>query len=100
DTMKLFKDNVEIPLSSKENQMMKLFISHQNQIFTKEQLYCQIWGDTIVDTNAVMVYVSHLRNKIEDDPKNPLYLKTAWGLGYQFIAGASQAGGRGRQLAP
>ncbi|MEG0853609.1 MAG: response regulator transcription factor [Angelakisella sp.] len=90
DTMRLFKNKEEVPLSNKENQMMKLFISHVNQIFTKEQLYQQIWGDSIVDTNAVMVYVSHLRNKIEDDPKNPAYLKTAWGLGYQFVV-ASQS---------
>lgn len=100
ETMKLFKNNEEIPLSSKENQMMKLFISKPNQIFSKEQLYSLIWGDTIVDTNAVMVYISHLRNKIEDNPKNPVYLKTAWGMGYQLVAGASPKGTTGQQLLP
>lgn len=87
DTMKLYKSGEEIPLSSKENQMIKLFMTKPNQIFTKEQLYQLVWGDTLVDTNAVMVYISHLRNKIEDNPKNPAYLKTAWGTGYQFVAG-------------
>ena len=85
DTMRLMKDGVEIPLSSKENIMMKLFLDHVGQVFTKEQLYQHVWGDVLVDANAVMVYISHLRNKLEKDPKNPEYLKTVWGLGYKFV---------------
>ena len=85
DTMRLEKDGVEIPLSSRENIMMKLFLDHVGQVFTKEQLYQHVWGDVLVDANAVMVYISHLRNKLEKDPKNPEYLKTVWGLGYKFV---------------
>lgn len=83
-TMKFYKNDVEIVLSSKELQMMKLFMNHPRQVFTKEMLYEQIWGDCIVDENAIMVYISHLRNKIEDNPKQPAYIKTIWGVGYQF----------------
>ena len=39
----------------------------------------------LVDAGAVMVYISHLRNKPEKDPKNPRYLRTVWGQGYQFV---------------
>ena len=84
DTMRLEKNGVEIPLSSKENIMMKLFLDHPGEVFTKEQLYRHVWGDVIVDGNAVMVYISHLRAKIEENPKNPRFLRTVWGLGYQF----------------
>ena len=38
-----------------------------------------------MDPNAVMVYISHLRNKLEEDPKNPRYLRTVWGMGYKFV---------------
>ena len=75
---------MEIPLSSKENIMMKLFLDHPGEVFTKEQLYRHVWGDVIVDGNAVMVYISHLRAKIEENPKNPCFLRTVWGMGYQF----------------
>lgn len=84
DTMRLEKNGVEIPLSSKENIMMKLFLDHPGEVFTKEQLYRHVWGDVIVDGNAVMVYISHLRAKIEENPKNPCFLRTVWGMGYQF----------------
>lgn len=83
-TLEFFKDGQLIPLSSKENVMMKLFISNIGRVFTKEQLYELVWGNCVVDENAIMVYVSHLRGKIEDNPKSPKYLKTVWGLGYKF----------------
>ncbi|MFA9376617.1 MAG: response regulator transcription factor [Lachnotalea sp.] len=85
-TMKFYKNDIEIVLSSKELQIMKLFISHPRQVFSKEMLYEQVWGDCIVDENAIMVYISHLRTKIEQHPKQPKYLLTVWGVGYQFVA--------------
>lgn len=84
-TMKFYKNDIEIVLSSKELQMMKMFMSHPGQVYTKEMLYEQVWGDCIVDENAIMVYISHLRNKIEQHPKQPKYLLTVWGVGYQFV---------------
>ena len=83
-TLEFFKNDQLIPLSSKENVMMKLFISNIGRVFTKEQLYELVWSNSVVDENAIMVYISHLRSKIEDNPKSPRYLKTVWGLGYKF----------------
>lgn len=83
-TFDFYKHDQLIPLSSKENVMMKLFISNIGRVFTKEQLYELVWGSSIVDENAIMVYVNRLRNKIEDNPKNPRFIKTVWGLGYKF----------------
>lgn len=83
-TMEFFKNDRLIPLSSKENVMMKLFISNVGRVFTKEQLYELVWSNSIVDENVIMVYISHLRNKIEDNPRNPRYIRTVWGLGYKF----------------
>ena len=86
-TMELKKDGVSIPLSSRENVLMRLFLSHPGQVFTKEQLYALVWNQAAVDDNSIMVYISHLRNKIEDNPKSPRYIKTVWGVGYTFSAG-------------
>lgn len=83
-TLRFYKNDEEIYLSSKENSMMKLFIDHVNHVFSKDRLYELVWGDAIIDENAVMVYVSRLRQKIEDDPSNPKYLKNIRGLGYRF----------------
>jgi DNA-binding response OmpR family regulator len=83
-TLRFYKNDVEIPLSSKENSMMKLFIDNVDHIFSKDMIYSVIWGETIIDENAIMVYVNRLRQKIEDDPGSPKYLITVRGLGYRF----------------
>ena len=78
-TLRFYKNDVEIPLSSKENSMIKLFIDN-----VEDMIYSVIWGETIIDENAIMVYVNRLRQKIEDDPSTPKYLITVRGLGYRF----------------
>jgi len=83
-TMKLYIKGDEVPLSTKEHALLRLFLENKGRVFTKEQLYERIWGETIVDENAIMVYVSRLRSKLESDPKNPVYILTVWGVGYKF----------------
>ncbi len=85
-TLRFYKNGEEIPLSAKENAMIKLFIDNDNRIFSKDTIYSMIWGETIIDENAIMVYVNRLRQKIEDDPSDPQYLQTVRGLGYRFKA--------------
>ena len=84
-TLRLYKHQQEIPLSAKENAMMKLFMDNINRIFPKDMIYELIWGETIVDENAIMVYVNRLRQKIEDDPAKPKFIQTVRGLGYRFV---------------
>lgn len=84
-TLRFYKDGTEIVLSSKENAMMKLFLDNVNRIFTKDMIYDMVWGSTIVDENAIMVYISRLRQKIETDPARPAYIQTVRGLGYRFV---------------
>ncbi len=81
-TLRFYKNGVEIPLSAKENAMMKLFIDNVNRIFSKDMLYDLLWGEAIIDENAIMVYVNRLRAKIEEDPA---YIQTVRGLGYRFV---------------
>ncbi len=84
-TMRFYKNDVEIPLSSKENAIMKLFLDNVNRVFPRDMIYELIWGHAIVDENAVMVYINRLRQKIEDDPGHPRYIQTVRGLGYRFV---------------
>ncbi len=84
DEMRLFKDNIELFLSSKECLLMRYFLTNQNKILTKEQIYRQVWNDTFVDDNTIMVYMKRVREKIEKDSRNPVYLRTVRGIGYIF----------------
>lgn len=84
-TLRFYKNGQEIILSSKENAMMKLFLDNVNRVFSKDMIYELIWGESIIDENAIMVYVNRLRQKIEDDPSKPKYIQTVRGLGYRFV---------------
>ena len=84
-TLRLYKNGEEIILSSKENAMMKLFLDNINRIFSKKMLYEMVWGEAIIDENAIMVYINRLRQKIEDEPSKPQYIQTVRGLGYRFV---------------
>ncbi|NCB50393.1 MAG: response regulator transcription factor [Clostridia bacterium] len=84
-TLRVYKNDEELVLSSRENAMMKLFIDNVNHVFSKNMLYEMLWNDDAVDDNAIMVSISRLRGKIEDDPSAPQYLQTVRGLGYRFM---------------
>ena len=84
-TLRFYKNNNEIVLSSKENAIMKLFLDNVNRIFSKDMIYDLVWGEAIIDENAIMVYINRLRQKIEEDPSNPKYIQTVRGLGYRFV---------------
>lgn len=81
----VFKNDVEIKLTSKEFQILKMFITRPNQVFTKAQLYQSIWNDDYLgDENIINVHIRRLREKIENDPSSPQYIKTLWGIGYKL----------------
>ncbi|MGN1030451.1 MAG: response regulator transcription factor [Butyricicoccaceae bacterium] len=83
-TYRLCKNGIEIPLTSKELALMTVFLENPNQVFSKEQLYSQVWRNSVVDENTITVYIKRLRQKIEDNPQKPQYLKTIWGIGYSL----------------
>lgn len=84
-TLRFYKNNVEILLTGKEIAMMKLFIDNVDHIFSKDMIYDLIWGNSIVDENAIMVYINRLRQKIEDNPEHPKYIQNVRGIGYRFV---------------
>lgn len=81
----LYRRGEQIELTSIEFKLLKLFMSSPNRIFTKKQLFEQVWSDDYWDDgNTVMVHISRLRDKMEDNPRQPQYIKTIRGLGYKF----------------
>ncbi|MEG0450406.1 MAG: response regulator transcription factor [Lysinibacillus sp.] len=78
------KDEI-IKLTSKEFEILKLFSKNCNRVFTKAQIYNLIWNEEYYgDENVINVHMRRLREKIEDDPSNPKYIKTLWGIGYKM----------------
>ncbi len=73
-----------INMTSKEIMMMLFFMENPYQVFSKEQIYANVWHSGEMDQKLIVVYINYLRNKIEDDPKKPQYLQTVWGIGYSF----------------
>lgn len=78
-------NNKDIELSAKEYKLLKFFMENINITFTKKQLYETVWDDFFFgDDNTIMVHISKLREKIEPNPKKPVYIKTIKGLGYRM----------------
>lgn len=81
----LYKRGEPVALSAIEYKLLKLFMGRPGRIYTKKQIFENVWEDPyIADDNTIMVQISRLREKIEDSPREPFYLKTVRGLGYRF----------------
>ncbi|RUT36208.1 response regulator transcription factor [Paenibacillus zeisoli] len=75
----------EVELTSTEYKLLRTFMESPGRVFTKKQLFEKVWSDPYwKDDNTVMVHISRLRDKIESDPRQPVYIKTIRGLGYKF----------------
>lgn len=81
----LTKNGKSVELTAKEFEILKLLMQNPKKVYTKEQLYSLVWNDAYFgDENAVNVHISRLRNKIEEDSRNPRYVLTVWGIGYKL----------------
>lgn len=78
-------DESEVALTSFEYKILKLLMKNSGKIFTKREIFELVWEDNYFgDDNTIMVHISNLREKIEPNPRKPIYLKTIRGLGYKF----------------
>lgn len=82
---KVYKKGKEIKMPHREFELLKFLAVNPNQVFSKERLFEKIWGyDYVGDSATVMVHINRIREKIEDDSKNPKILETVWGAGYRL----------------
>jgi len=80
------RDGKELYLSALEYKLLLVFLNNRGQVLTRDKLLEEIWdsaGDYVGD-NTLTVYIKRLREKIEQDPQNPVYIKTVRGLGYRL----------------
>lgn len=85
NSWKVYKGDKEIRFPNREFELLKFFAQNPNIVFSKEQLFEKIWGyDYMGDSATVMVHINRIREKIEDDYKNPKILETVWGAGYRM----------------
>lgn len=85
DNYTVMKRGETINLRPKEYEIIKLFFENQNRVFTKAQIFAAAWGEEYMgDDNTVMVHIRRVRNKIEDNPDEPKYIETVWGIGYRL----------------
>jgi DNA-binding response OmpR family regulator len=81
------KRGLEVRLTAKEFDLLWFLASHPRRVFSRDQLMASVWGYTAaLDTGTVTVHVRRLREKVEDDPSEPRYLETVWGIGYRLAA--------------
>lgn len=79
------KGGRKIELTAKEFEILHLLMKNPKKVYTKDQMYSMVWNDAYLgDENAVNVHISRLRNKIEDNPRDPKYVVTVWGIGYKL----------------
>ena len=85
ENYEVYKNNIKIDLNPKEFKILDLLMSNSGRVYTKKQIYEKVWEESYFgDDNTLLVHLSHLREKIEDNPKSPKYLKTIRGIGYKF----------------
>jgi DNA-binding response OmpR family regulator len=74
-----------VGLTGKEFDLLYFLASHKGQVFTKKQIYNQVWSnDYSFDDSNIMAYISKLRKKVERNADMPIYIQTVWGVGYRF----------------
>ena len=75
----------EKPFTTKEFDLLTFLASHPNHVYTKDELFSEIWDmESIGDIATVTVHIKQIREKIEYDTSNPQYIETIWGVGYRF----------------
>jgi two-component system response regulator RegX3 len=77
-------DGRKIELTITESKLLLYLGKNNNRIVTKDELFTNVWMDSITGDNTLNVHIRHLREKIEPDPNKPRYIKTVWGVGYIF----------------
>lgn len=76
----------EIRLTPTEFKLLATFVRHKSQVLTFQQILEQVWGyEYSTEHHYPRIYVSHLRRKIEPDPKSPIYIQNEYGVGYRFV---------------
>ena len=83
-----YRGDEEVLLSKTEQKLLITLMRNKNMVLGRETLMEKVWGNDgdFVDENALSVSIKRLRDKLEEDPRNPRYIQTVYGIGYRFQA--------------
>lgn len=84
DSRNVSVDGQNIVLKAMEYKLLKYFVQNKKRVITKDEIFRNVWEDSITGDNTLNVHIRRLRKKIEENPNEPRYLKTVWGTGYVF----------------
>ena len=85
DSDRVLRDGEPVKLKPLELKLLLYLFDNQGRRATKDELLEKVWGDTFIGEGTLSVHIRHLREKLEEDPKNPRFIKTMWGSGYMFV---------------
>jgi len=84
DSTLVYVNEKRIILKAMEFKLLAYLVKNKNRVITKDEIFRKVWEDVITTDNTLNVHIRYLREKIEDDPNQPKYIKTVWGTGYIF----------------
>ena len=85
DARRVYVNGEEKPFTSREFDLLLFLAEHPNHVYTKEELFEEIWGlESLGDIATVTVHIKKIREKIETNSSKPQYIETIWGVGYRF----------------
>lgn len=85
EAKKAYLSKKELPLNTKEYELLLLFVENPGKALRKEYIFQKIWGmDSFSEEQTITVHVKMLRNKIEENPQKPKRIQTVWGIGYRY----------------
>jgi two-component system response regulator RegX3 len=83
-TESVFIEERVIELKAMEYKLLAYLAKNKNRTVTKDEIFKNVWEDSVTGDNTLNVHIRHLREKIETDTNKPRYIKTVWGVGYVF----------------
>lgn len=85
DAKRVFLEETELMLTAKEYELLLLLIENPGKTLSKEYLFAQVWGmDSFSENQTLTVHIKMLRDKIEENPRQPVRIRTVWGVGYRY----------------
>ena len=83
---RVYKNDTEVELTAIEFKLLSYLANNRNKVVGKDEIFRKVWDDSFVSDGTLNVHIRHLREKLEDDPNDPVFIKTARGRGYFFKA--------------
>jgi len=80
----VFVNGDKIELKAMEYKLLSFLVKNKNRTISKDEIFRKVWEDSITGDNTLNVHIRYLREKIEDNPNDPKFIKTVWGTGYRF----------------